>query len=70
MPWQPPFSEKDLRAAISQAVCWADALRFLGYAVHREEGQVVEGRGGAWESFIFFQDPDGNNWAVQETPTT
>ena len=33
MPKQPPFSEEDLRAAIANAVCWADALRFLGYAV-------------------------------------
>jgi hypothetical protein len=31
MPRAIPFSEADLRAAIEQAVCWADALRFLGY---------------------------------------
>ena len=23
-----------------------------------------------WGSFVFFQDPDGNNWAVQEVPAT
>jgi catechol 2,3-dioxygenase-like lactoylglutathione lyase family enzyme len=40
----------------------------VGPVVHFEEGQVVEGRGGAWESFIFFKDPDANNWAVQERP--
>jgi hypothetical protein len=28
-----PFSEKDLRAAIAKALCWADALRFLGFEV-------------------------------------
>jgi hypothetical protein len=29
---------------------------------------MVEGRGGDWNSFIFFSDPDGNSWAVQEHP--
>ena len=24
--------------------------------------------GGPYDEFIFFQDPDGNNWAVQEVP--
>jgi predicted enzyme related to lactoylglutathione lyase len=28
----------------------------------------VEGPGGDWNSFVFFNDPDGNGWAVQETP--
>ena len=23
----------------------------------------------AWGSFVYFSDPDGNNWAVQELPT-
>jgi catechol 2,3-dioxygenase-like lactoylglutathione lyase family enzyme len=27
-----------------------------------------DGRGGPWTSFIFFDDPDGNSWAVQEKP--
>ncbi len=26
--------------------------------------------GGPYDSFVFFQDPDGNNWAVQEVPET
>jgi catechol 2,3-dioxygenase-like lactoylglutathione lyase family enzyme len=26
--------------------------------------------GGSYDSFVFFQDPDGNNWAVQEVPAT
>lgn len=33
MPWPPPFSEADARAAVAQASCWSDALRLLGYAV-------------------------------------
>ena len=35
---------------------------------HVEEGGWVDGPGGPWNSFFFFKDPDGNNWAVQEKP--
>ena len=28
-----------------------------------------DGKGGDWNSFVFFNDPDGNSWAVQESPT-
>ncbi len=31
--------------------------------------KFVDGRGGRWNSFIFFSDPDGNEWIVQERPT-
>ena len=32
-------------------------------------GEIVHfGEGGPYDSFVFFQDPDGNNWAVQEVP--
>ncbi|MEV6174009.1 VOC family protein [Streptomyces sp. NPDC051954] len=27
-----------------------------------------EGRGDRWNSFLFFNDPDGNGWVVQEAP--
>jgi catechol 2,3-dioxygenase-like lactoylglutathione lyase family enzyme len=27
-----------------------------------------DGKGGDWNSFMFFKDPDGNGWAVQESP--
>lgn len=33
------------------------------------DGSWVDGRGGRWNSFIFFSDPDGNGWAVQERPS-
>ncbi|MDQ3783740.1 MAG: VOC family protein [Actinomycetota bacterium] len=26
------------------------------------------GGGGAWNSFVFFSDPDGNGWALQQSP--
>lgn len=35
---------------------------------HMEDGVWVEGRGGEWNSFVFFQDPDGNGWVLQERP--
>lgn len=28
----------------------------------------VDGRGGRWNSFVFFSDPDGNGWVLQERP--
>ncbi len=28
-----------------------------------------DGKGGDWNAFFFFDDPDGNSWAVQESPT-
>jgi catechol 2,3-dioxygenase-like lactoylglutathione lyase family enzyme len=35
---------------------------------HFEDGAPAVGRGGDWNSFIFFSDPDGNGWTVQERP--
>lgn len=35
---------------------------------HVDDGVWVDGRGGDWNSFVFFSDPDGNGWAVQESP--
>ena len=36
---------------------------------HAGEGGWADGKGGDWNSFVFFDDPDGNSWAVQESPT-
>ena len=35
---------------------------------HFEDGKQVDGPGGRWNSFVSFDDPDGNNWVVQERP--
>ena len=35
---------------------------------HMDDGVWVEGRGGDWNSFVFFSDPDGNSWVLQELP--
>ncbi|WP_285042100.1 VOC family protein [Plantibacter sp. LMC-P-059a] len=36
--------------------------------MHFEDGVRLEGRGGDWNSFVFFADPDGNSWVIQERP--
>ena len=36
--------------------------------MHFDDGVQKPGKGGPWNSFIFFDDPDGNSWAVQEKP--
>ena len=35
---------------------------------HIDDNGWQDGPGGPWNSFFFFKDPDGNNWAVQEKP--
>ncbi|MFJ3159293.1 VOC family protein [Streptomyces kanasensis] len=39
------------------------AVRHLG------PGGWSEGKGGTWNAWLFFQDPDGNGWSVQEVPS-
>jgi catechol 2,3-dioxygenase-like lactoylglutathione lyase family enzyme len=36
---------------------------------HHDGNAMVDGHGDDWNSFVFFEDPDGNSWAVQESPT-
>ena len=35
---------------------------------HKGETGFVDGKGDDWNSFVFFDDPDGNSWTVQESP--
>ncbi|MGH2614466.1 MAG: VOC family protein [Thermomicrobiales bacterium] len=35
---------------------------------HFANGAWADGRGGDWNAFLFFSDPDGNGWVVQERP--
>ncbi len=41
-----------------------------GPVQHIEDGQWLEGKGGVWNSFVFFKDPDGNGWVLQERPAS
>jgi catechol 2,3-dioxygenase-like lactoylglutathione lyase family enzyme len=36
---------------------------------HHDGSGFTDGKGDDWNSFFFFDDPDGNSWAVQESPT-
>jgi len=40
----------------------------LGPIRHFENGEWIDGKGGPWNSFAFFSDPDGNGWSLQERP--
>jgi catechol 2,3-dioxygenase-like lactoylglutathione lyase family enzyme len=69
----PPGSVKGLQLVVSNIEAARAELVERGVAVsavqHYEGAVLVEGRGGDWNSFIFFNDPDGNGWVVQERPT-
>jgi len=56
----------DIDAAHAQLVAGGVAVSPVS---HFEGAGLVEGRGGDWNSFVFFSDPDGNEWAVQERPS-
>jgi len=57
----------DIEAARSELVArGVDA----GPVQHMADGEWAEGRGGDWNSFVFFSDPDGNGWVLQERPAT
>jgi catechol 2,3-dioxygenase-like lactoylglutathione lyase family enzyme len=42
----------------------------VGPIRHFENGEWLEGKGGPWDSFANFADPDGNGWILQETPNS
>ena len=35
---------------------------------HFEDGRWVDGPGEPWNLYVFFSDPDGNEWMIQERP--
>lgn len=68
-----PGSLKGLQLVVSDVAAARDELVERGVDVtpvrHVDEtGKFVDGHGGPWNSFIFFDDPDGNSWTVQEKP--
>ncbi len=68
----PPGSVQGLHLVVSDIDAAREQLLQGGVKVsavqHFGEGGLVDGRGGDWNSFIFFSDPDGNGWVVQERP--
>ncbi|HEY1408051.1 MAG TPA: VOC family protein [Promineifilum sp.] len=67
-----PGSIKGLQLVVADVDAARAQLVERGVAVspvsHFEGATLVEGRGDDWNSFIFFDDPDGNAWTVQERP--
>ena len=70
----PPGSVEGLQLVVPDLDAARSQLVERGVQVspiqHYEGADRVDGRGGRWNSFIFFADPDGNAWAVQERPTS
>lgn|SRR5579872_5335632 len=67
-----PGSLKGLQLVVSDIEAARDELVGRGVDVsgikHFEDGVMADGPGGNWNSFLFFDDPDGNSWAVQQRP--
>jgi catechol 2,3-dioxygenase-like lactoylglutathione lyase family enzyme len=67
-----PGSLKGLQLVVSDVAAAREQLVARGVAAspvrHFDNGVWVDGPGGRWNSFIFFEDPDGNSWTVQERP--
>ncbi len=68
----PPGSLKGLQLVVSDIHAAHAELAARGVPVstvkHFDDGVMGDGPGGDWNSFIFFDDPDGNSWTVQQKP--
>lgn len=69
-----PGSLKGLQLVVSDLAAARQQLVERGVDVtpirHIDNGEWRDGHGGPWNAFIFFNDPDGNGWAVQEKPAS
>ena len=69
-----PGSLKGLQLVVTDVEAARAELASRGVEVspvrHVVDGVWTDGHGGPWNSFVFFDDPDGNSWAVQERPVT
>lgn len=68
----PPGSAQGMQLVVSDIAAARAQLLERGVDVsniqHYEAAGLVDGPGGRWNSFVFFKDPDGNGWALQERP--
>ncbi|WP_033337377.1 VOC family protein [Catenuloplanes japonicus] len=66
----PPGSLRGTRLVVTDLAAARERLLAQGVEVsgvrHLSAGRWVDGPGGRWNSFVFFEDPDGNSWTVQE----
>ena len=56
-----PGSQKGLQAVVDDVHAVRAALESRGVAVSPVDEQP-------WGAFVYFQDPDGNSWALQQIP--
>ena len=67
-----PGSLQGLQLVVEDIQAARDDLLSRGVPIstiqHHDGTGFVEGKGGRWNSFMFFSDPDGNGWAIQERP--
>jgi predicted enzyme related to lactoylglutathione lyase len=70
----PPGSFKGLQLCVTDIEAARAQLVERGVKVskvqHMDNGVWVDGPGEDWNSFIFFSDPDGNGWTVQQVPSS
>jgi len=68
----PPGSAQGMQLVVSDIAAARAELVERGVEVspvqHFDGPDRVDGPGGDWNSFVFFSDPDGNGWAVQQRP--
>jgi len=58
----PPGSQQGLMMVVADAQAAHDML--VGRGVEASEVDVQ-----SWGSFVYFSDPDGNTWALQQLPS-
>jgi catechol 2,3-dioxygenase-like lactoylglutathione lyase family enzyme len=67
-----PGSLKGLQISVADIEAAREELLARGVSVstvqHHDGKAFVDGKGDDWNSFMFFDDPDGNSWAIQESP--
>jgi catechol 2,3-dioxygenase-like lactoylglutathione lyase family enzyme len=67
-----PGSVQGLQLVVDDIEAAHAELSARGLAIssvrHFVDGEWLDGKGGPWNSFAFFDDPDGNGWALQERP--
>jgi catechol 2,3-dioxygenase-like lactoylglutathione lyase family enzyme len=67
-----PGSIKGLQLVVDDVEAARAELAERGVEVspvrHMTDSGWADGFGGDWNSFVFFDDPDGNSWAVQQKP--
>jgi predicted enzyme related to lactoylglutathione lyase len=68
-----PGSVRGVQLVVDDVEAVRDRLAERGVEIspvrHFEDGAWIDGKGGPWNSFAFFDDPDGNGWVLQERPS-